>query len=212
MATGSQDSGTQDARREETRKSLLAAARRLFVQKGYDGTSSDEIVLAAAVTRGAFYFHFEDKRDVFSAVLAQEQHGLGNELDAALAGETGNAFDALTAMCSRYLEIAGEPGRRRIVFVDGEKVVGREEWQKLDAEGPGRSLKAALLKAMNAGELAKFSLTPLAAVVTAILHEATLSLGDRDDPEKLAAVLRILNALFEGLRMAPSDDGEDQPD
>lgn len=212
MATGSQSGNTQDVRRDETRKALLAAARRLFAQKGFDETSSDDIVLAAAVTRGAFYFHFEDKRDVFSAVVAAEQRALGESLDAALAGETGNAFDALTAMCSRYLELAGEPACRRIVFVDGEKILGRPDWLKLDAEGPARSLKAGLLKAMNAGEIGKFSLTPLAAVVGAILHEAILSLGDHSNPKELAEVLRILNALFEGLRIDPVDDVGGQPE
>ena len=49
---------------------LLAAATRLFAERGYDRTSVQEIVEAAGVTKGALYHYFGSKDDLFMAALA----------------------------------------------------------------------------------------------------------------------------------------------
>jgi len=49
----------------ETRASILAAAEQLFFEKGVANSTLDEIATAAGVTRGAIYWHFESKSDLF---------------------------------------------------------------------------------------------------------------------------------------------------
>jgi AcrR family transcriptional regulator len=63
---------TRTQQREQTRLRLLAAAKRLFIANGFHGTSVEEIAEAAGYTRGAFYSNFEDKDDIFLAVLDQD--------------------------------------------------------------------------------------------------------------------------------------------
>lgn len=48
----------------ERRRQLLGAAHRLFLKKGYRGTTVDAIAHAAGVTKGALYFHFRSKEDI----------------------------------------------------------------------------------------------------------------------------------------------------
>lgn len=54
---------------ELTRSSILDAAERLFQSHGVAGTSLQDIAAAAGVTRGAVYWHFEGKADLFNAMI-----------------------------------------------------------------------------------------------------------------------------------------------
>ena len=54
---------------QETRNGILDAAERLFSERGVSRTSLEDIAQAAGVTRGAIYWHFKDKRDLFAAMV-----------------------------------------------------------------------------------------------------------------------------------------------
>jgi TetR/AcrR family acrAB operon transcriptional repressor len=55
----------------ETRNRILDIAERVFSKRGVARTSLDDIAQAAGVTRGAIYWHFNNKADLFSAMLAR---------------------------------------------------------------------------------------------------------------------------------------------
>lgn len=54
-----------------TRSRILDAAERLFQARGVAGTSLQDVAVAAGVTRGAVYWHFKDKGDLFNAMMAR---------------------------------------------------------------------------------------------------------------------------------------------
>ncbi|MEA2517512.1 MAG: hypothetical protein QOG16_1350, partial [Actinomycetota bacterium] len=54
-------SPTQVERSETTTERLLQTGRDLFARKGFAGTSIEEVVRTAGVTRGAMYHHFQSK-------------------------------------------------------------------------------------------------------------------------------------------------------
>ena len=62
---------TQAERTEATRGRLISTARRLFAEKGFAATSTEEILSEAAVSRGALYHHFPSKTDLFQAAFEQ---------------------------------------------------------------------------------------------------------------------------------------------
>lgn len=86
--------GTGTSRRkQESRRKLLAAARKLFVERGYHETRPQDISREAGVGHGTFYLHFEDKLDCFLAFtdeaaqeleyfLAQHLNGIARFEDA----------------------------------------------------------------------------------------------------------------------------------
>ena len=87
----------------------MAAARKLFVTKGYFATGTEEIVAAADVgTRGALYHHFADKEDLFRAVFHQVQADLAA---ATIVNERDDALDLLTAALQQFLDASADNGR-----------------------------------------------------------------------------------------------------
>ena len=52
-----------------TRNNLLDAAEQLFQSRGVSHTSLNDIATAAGTTRGAIYWHFKDKADLFNAMM-----------------------------------------------------------------------------------------------------------------------------------------------
>ena len=73
-------------RRLESRKRLLAAARKLFVARGYHATRPQDISKAAGLGHGTFYLHFKDKRECFLAFVDEARA----ELDAAVIARAGS--------------------------------------------------------------------------------------------------------------------------
>lgn len=62
-------------RKARTRAEIVEHAARLFRLRGHAGTNIDDIMLAAGLTRGAFYAHFTSKDDLFAEIVRMG-HGL----------------------------------------------------------------------------------------------------------------------------------------
>lgn len=54
---------------EERRNEILDAADELFGQKGFDGTSTNDILEKVGIARGTLYYHFKSKEDVMNALI-----------------------------------------------------------------------------------------------------------------------------------------------
>jgi len=104
-----------------TRSSLLDAAERLFQAKGVSSTSLNDIAVAAGTTRGAIYWHFKDKADLFNAMMARVTLPLESAFQQSGAGE-----DPLPAMRECMLgalrHTATDEQTRRVFEVATQKV------------------------------------------------------------------------------------------
>ncbi len=95
---------TQAERRQRTCQELVAAADSLFRSQGFHATSLDQIAAAAGYTKGAIYFNFDSKEDLFFAVYErraadrrQEFEGIFRRADPVAALER-LGVDALCSM------------------------------------------------------------------------------------------------------------------
>ncbi len=75
--------------KQRTREKVLAAARQLFTERGYEGATIRDIAKAAGMSTGAVFASFADKSELFDEILAQDYALLGEAMqDAADKGET----------------------------------------------------------------------------------------------------------------------------
>ena len=109
---------------EETRAKLILAARRAFTEKGYAGTSMDDLTAAAGLTRGALYHNFGDKRGLLAAVVEVVDGEMAARAAADAERRGGDGWDRLLAEGAAYIEAAMDPEIRRIVLLDGPAVLG----------------------------------------------------------------------------------------
>ena len=105
--TGADDGPTKG---ERTRARLVDVAARVFAERGYVATTFGELIEAAGVSKGAFYFHYRSKEELALAVLEQVKGRHLEAFRARLAARPGSADGAgpLRAMAEAFLALTDD--------------------------------------------------------------------------------------------------------
>lgn len=193
---------TQKARQAAgTRAQLVSVARRLFAERGFAGTSTEEIVVQASVTRGALYYHFRNKEDLFRAVLAEVEETIDDHVHAVAMAEP-EPWAGVVAGCGAFLDACLDPAVQRIALLDAPSVLGWEAWREVGARHRFGLLAAGLQWAMVAGQIDDQPVAPMAHVLLGALHEGALFIAGADDrPAARREVGQIVDRLLAGLRL-----------
>jgi AcrR family transcriptional regulator len=184
---------------EATRKALLKAARRLFAERGFAETPTEEIVERARVTRGALYHHFRDKADLFCAVFEEiEAELLVRASQSAASG--GGVWEGLQAAFAAFLDASQERDIQRIVLTDAPSVLGRRQFREIMGKYSLGALEQVLEAAVQQGIIEQQPVKPLARLLLSALEEGGMLIADADDPaaarhEVGDAIRRLLDAL-----------------
>jgi AcrR family transcriptional regulator len=185
---------------EATRQALLDAARALFGSQGYAATSLDEIVAAAAVTKGALYHHFADKESLFRAVFEQVEREVSDKAVAEFLQP--DAWQALIVGCRLWVEAHLAPDVRQIVLNDARAVLGWVVTRAIETRFSTVAVRGALRKGMSAGVLTRQPLRPLALMLTGALSESCLYVAEADDPATaLEEVGGLIATMLSGMRV-----------
>ena len=192
---------TQAERTEATRGRLIATARRLFANKGFAGTSTEEILGAAAVSRGALYHHFPSKTDLFQATFeAVEDEVTARIVQAATgAGET-DPMKILERGFDAFLDQCVNPEVQRIVMLDGPTVLGWDTWHELDERYAFGTLKTVLTLAADSGRIERTAVEPLSHLLLGAIMQAGMVVARADTPAVAKAAMaesfgRLISAL-----------------
>ncbi|MNZ34080.1 HTH-type transcriptional regulator AcrR [compost metagenome] len=101
---------------EKTRQTILDSAERLFLERGVSNTSLEQIAKAAGVTRGAVYWHFQNKAHLFNDLLNQVRLP-PEQLALRLSGCGGHdPLQSLFDLCVEVVENLARDEQRRRVF------------------------------------------------------------------------------------------------
>lgn len=113
---------------QHTRESLLDAAERLFAERGVSRTSLQDIAKAAGVTRGAVYWHFQDKAELFNAMMSRTTLPMEDTLKSIDTEREANPLGELKAsMMDVMRRIAHDPRTQRVFDIATLKVEYVEE-------------------------------------------------------------------------------------
>lgn len=192
---------TQADRSAATRDALVAAARRLFAAHGFAEVSTDAIVAAAGVTRGALYHQFADKTALFEAALAAVEADIAKRLAAeAAAAGISDPVEALRHAVRTWLDICVEPEIQRIALIDGPSVLGWTHWREVCYLHVLGLVQALVAQGIEVGRIRPQPLIPLAHVLMGAGDEAALYVTEAADRTQARAdMIQILDQLIQGL-------------
>jgi AcrR family transcriptional regulator len=190
---------TQNQRTEATRSALMAAARRLFTERGYDAVGTEEIVRAAGVTRGALYHHFGGKAELLEAVYERlEAESTERVARVVLGSELESPLEAMKAGIEAFLDECAEPELQRIALHDAPAVLGWDRWREIAAANGLGLIEASLTAAIEAGEIRPLPVRPMAHLLLGALDEAAMLVARAAGPVARAEVTTVLVVLLDG--------------
>ncbi len=100
----------------ETRQRILEAAIHVFATKGYHDTRVDEIVDASHTSKGAVYFHFPGKRQIFLGLVDEFAQMLERRIHAAIQQQT-SGIERVNAALAICLNTFGEYRQLAKIFL-----------------------------------------------------------------------------------------------
>lgn len=190
---------TKAEKAASTKAKIIAAARRLFATRGYAGTSTEALLEELEISRGALYHHFENKEELFAAVMEAVEADI-TAATAKARGSTTDPVEALRRAFNAFLDLACEAEVRQIVLMDAHSVLGWQKWREIeDRYGLGR-LKLAMKAIAATGKIPEDMVDPFAHILLASLIEAGFLVARSPDSKAAARIGRkAMKELLERL-------------
>lgn len=197
------------AESEATHERLLDAAEDVFLEKGVSCTSVEAIARRAGVTRGAFYWHFRDKADLFDAMVGRVRPPLSEIAEELARGSDDDPLEVVRGLCRFGLEqLAADPRHRRVYAillhrceqtnepdsaVKRQEEVNREFLRLLEEHFTRASEKGVLNRCVSAQGAAWALHAYMTGVFSQYLYDPeAFDLGAQSD--------ELMDIFFEGLR------------
>jgi TetR/AcrR family acrAB operon transcriptional repressor len=194
---------------QETRNRILDAAERVFFEKGVSRTSLADIAQTAGVTRGAIYWHFANKGDLFTEMFDRVLLPLDELKAASVDPNEADPLGRIMEICTVCLrDTAKDPHRRRVFDILFLKCEFVEEmgpvmtrYQNNMREGLA-NIQAGLRNAISKGQLPVDLNVPVAASVLHAFISGSLRdmlfLPDAMDFDKHAQ--QMVGSMYDALR------------
>ncbi len=186
-------------------ESVLAVAVKLFNERGYDGTSMEDLSRKLGITKSAIYHHVDSKQDLLRLATGRALDALFTEVDK-LAQVDGRAIDRLEHLVrGSVLVLAGNlPFVTLLLRVRGNTKVEREALAR--RREFDRLVAGLVAQAAAEGDL-RSDIDP--AVTARLLFGLVNSLIEWYRPRGAAAAHQLADTVtavaFDGLRIRPPD-------
>jgi AcrR family transcriptional regulator len=185
----------------ERRADLLAAARNVFARKGFHAATVDDITRAAGVAKGTFYLYFDEKKEIYFAVI-REFLQLIKDIGRSVGESAGADFILRAEQAARQLmqiflenrDMARLVYRESMGFDRDLDAMMREFYRdvaEVEAANIRRGIELGLFRPVDALLVAYAHIGMIERVLLTLLE------NDLGDPEKIVA--ELLGVGFQGL-------------
>lgn len=183
----------RERNKETNRRLIMAAAKELFTERGYDAVSIRDIIGATGLASGTFYNYFSDKEAVFVKVMKLEVMQISKDLTFI----RNNATDLQSFLYDSYLHVFRYFHQQPEVFrlIDRNETQVRELYKFGVLETTMNDLISDLKTAMASGLIAEADVDYLAAALYGLGYEMVrvmVSRGDSASPEEAARIASSL--------------------
>jgi AcrR family transcriptional regulator len=193
------DQGRVARRRARVRADLLAAARQVFTTHGFQDATITEVTQLADVATGTFYLHFQDKDELFVAVVEEGLDAIRHEFHDVLRQQPDTPI--LPLIIGTSLRTAYAQRDLFMLMSSGGPPLTQPHTQRAQA-GFASHFIPALQAAQAAGHLASVDPALLAHLLSGLLLRAVTWWHDHDQPGPEEMADQILALLAQGMPAA----------
>ena len=189
-------SGRREERKAHNREKLLAAARRVFAEKGLGEATARDIVRETDLATGTFYNYFDSKEDVFRALLME----LGEKARAAVRAQRSRPGTSLEERIHgaylAYFDLAVQDAELFAVFRRNAGAIAMMPGEGLFQAGVDELVED-LVEWAGEGEIQSVDFGYLATAMVGAGFQVATQLVGRDPPDVDGAA-RFCTQLFMG--------------
>ena len=187
---------------------LVAQARRLFAENGYAAVSVDEVAAAAGLTKGAVYYQFKDKTDLFRAACDAVMADVARYVDLSTMAESPHPLEEIIVGGSKMFDAYEAADARRLLLIDGPSVLGFQPWIALQEPVCIGLIAHAMGHLAEAGLLDEAVVPTLSHLVFGAFVLGALRIAVAADPaaaslEVRAATLTLIRGFLAGIAANP---------
>jgi TetR/AcrR family transcriptional repressor of mexJK operon len=141
------------------RQAVLHSARQLFLEKGYSGTSMDEVAALAEVSKVTIYKHFSDKHSLFVAVVTEaiDDAKAGSQTLVDQLGSSTDVERDLRDFARRHVALVTQPHliqMRRMIIAEAHRFPGlAKAWHRIGPERAHATLASQIDRLVERGLL-----------------------------------------------------------
>jgi AcrR family transcriptional regulator len=190
------------------RERLIGQARRLFAERGFADVSVDQVAAAADLTKGAVYYQFRDKTDLFRAACQAVMDDIAESVDQAGRKLAISRAEGLATGGPRMFDAYANREAQRLLLIEAPAVLGFDSWMEM-LEPSGICLVANGLEYwVETGRLPADQVPALSHLLFGAFIQGALRIASAPDPvaadlEVRAAVDTLMRGFMRGLETAP---------
>jgi len=183
-----------------TKRALIDVAAALFTEDGYAGTSLDEIVAGARVTKGALYHHFSGKQALFEAVFEKVEAESTRAIRKAVRDNRDPWEKAMSGLRA-FLDIVQEPGYRRVVIQEGPAILGYERFREQEERSTYGIVQEIVSSVLESYDLEPSMVETFSRIFFGAMSAAGAAVSSAEDTERASAEVEAAIAfILAGLR------------